>query len=271
MKDLLNDLRNLVDFPLRQLFRWRRKGLVFQNQSKDHLYSFLSSADRQKAEEKTTRYVQEYHLDYLYNHSSRSNFCENLFYIEMLEQGLSCCSFLPKESICVGDIGVSTWFYVQGYYHFLRFWKTDHPRTVHLSGYEIDPYRVMPNFYSRYDHAVAHIGPNQEIQFVPAGFFPQPDRFDLLTMFFPFVFVNDHLEWGLPHTCFSPGALLKSAWLSVKTGGVLFVVNQGEAEHRAYHKLMMDLSINPEAGFRFDSLFYLYAEPRYILVALKHG
>jgi SAM-dependent methyltransferase len=265
----LSHLRNAIDYSLRQLFHWRRSGLHFRNEPKDKLFSNLNHKDREDAQRIARRLREDYHLQQFYNQSRAENYRENLFYLEMLEQALRTSrSKLPK-AIRAADIGCSQWFYVQALHALLTWWNTPDGRQVDLIGYEVDAYRVYANFYSRYDHAQAHINTLKNVSYLPRAFTAQPAQFDFIAMLFPFVFIKDHTRWGLPRNLFSPEKLLADAWNSLKPGGTLVIVNQGEDEHHAEKERLKALGIKPQSAFRHDSILFHYDIPRYVLTGQK--
>ena len=140
---------------------------------------------------------------------------------------------------------------------------------MHLTGHEIDAFRIYQDLYSRYDHALAHMRGLHGLEYLSDGFEKQPGCFDMITMFFPFVFPGDHLEWGLPDPLFCPLELLHNAWDSLKPGGLLLVVNQGEAEHEAEGEMFNQLDIHPRAGYRQDPLLFSYDLDRYVWTAVR--
>lgn len=265
-------LHNAIDYPLRQLVRWQRGGLPWRNQSKRDLFAHLSSAARRRAEADAARLLDRYPLDDLRAHSTAHNFRENLFYLEMLDRWLvptedgGRTPHQPRSSVV--DIGVSHWFYVHA---LSAFWRRQLGETVTVTGYEADAYRVYTDLRSRYDHARAHLrglDPDR-VRYAPTAFAPQPGAFAAVTLFFPFVFARDHLEWGLPGRMFAPEQLLIAAWDSVAPGGVLLIVNQGEAEHNTQLDLLTLNGITPVAAGRHDSLLFSYDLARHVLVAAK--
>ncbi|MBP7691697.1 MAG: hypothetical protein KA764_07255 [Anaerolineales bacterium] len=267
----LHRLRNALDFPLRQFFRWRRPGLHWRNEPKHALFAALAEPERVAAEAAADRLLTHYPLDYLHAHSRTDNYRENLFYLELLERALEAAAPALPAEINAGDIGPSHWFYVQALYALWTGWRAAAPRAVTLTAYESDAYRVYLDLYSRWDHAHAHLRglPAERVRYEPRAFPPQPAAFDALTLLFPFVFERDHLEWGLPGPLFSPAALLADAWLSLKPGGVLIIVNQGEAEHHAQRQLLEAHAIPAAAAFRHESQLFHYPLPRYGLAAVK--
>lgn len=242
----------------------------FRSEPKGNLFIYLNEQERRIAEEKADRFLKMYHLQYLYEDSTADNYRENLFYLEMLERALVSVASLP-DKISAADIGPSHWFYVRAL-HALLEWGQNPPqggRQVSLYGYEADAYRVYANFHSRYDYAVAHMGNLKDVNYISQRFMPQTFAFDLVIMLFPFIFLVDHLAWGLPRNQFAPEILLANAWNGLKPGGGLVIVNQGEKEHQAQLTMLTALGINPVASFRHDSLFYQYDLPRYVLV-IRH-
>ena len=138
-----------------------------------------------------------------------------------------------------------------------------------LTGFEADAYRVYWNFYSRYDYALAHMRDLPDVRFLPQKFERQPGAFHFVTILFPFVFVRDHLNWGLPRGMFAPEQLLANAWASLAPGGLLVIVNQGEAEHDAQREMLMAAGLKPVAAFCHESLLFRYDLLRYVLVACR--
>ncbi|MBU4258784.1 MAG: hypothetical protein KKH45_05285 [Proteobacteria bacterium] len=83
------------------------------------------------------------------------------------------------------------------------------------------------------------------------------------------MFIKDHLKWGLPFRRFNPIKLLRDVWDSLKPGGALIIVNQGEAEHRAQKDMLLSENILPAAAFQHPSQLYRYKLMRYALVAIR--
>jgi SAM-dependent methyltransferase len=265
--NLLLDLRNRLDFSLRRRIHWRRGG---QNPAPHPLvdpFANLPSDDRAAAEANARRLLADYDLSQLTNAASE-DFRENLFYLELLERLFEQSGVMLPDPLAAADIGPSHWFYVQAEAALLKGWRAPHGRQFHLTGYEIDPYRVYADLRSRMDHAEAHMRDLPDVRYLPQAFSRSPGGFDVVLMLFPFIFMEDHLEWGLPGNLFQPDALLKDAWDSLRPGGLLGVVNQGQAEHDAERRSMARLGIRPMAAFRHDSLFFHYDLPRYALAAI---
>lgn len=261
------DLRNRLDYFLRQSIRWRLPGKIKPHSTQTELFDGYNPADRHKALALAEEMANIHHLSGLKQTTSIGNYQENLFYLHMLKTVAEKADLRLPNPLDVIDIGPSHWFYVQALYAFCSWHQTDQARTVHLTGYEADPYRVYANLHSRFDHAMANIGDLPDVNYIPRPFTPIPHAADLITLFFPFVFDQDHLEWGLPRSVFQPQDLLSSAWKSLKPGGRLLVVNQGEAEHRQEMANLSAISIPVCTAFQMDNLLFKYNLDRYILVS----
>ena len=133
----------------------------------------------------------------------------------------------------------------------------------------MDAYRLYADFHTRRDHALGQMQGLDGVEYLDRGFTLQPDTFDVITMFFPFVFEKDHLQWGLPGSLFDPAVLMKSAWESLKRGGLLIIVNQGHEEHKAETQLLKRLNIPVASSFKMDPLLYSYPLTRYIITVKK--
>ncbi len=258
---------NQVDYPLRQFFRWQRSGYTPRAQPLNNYYGHLPQVEQAIAERRAIELITTYHLEEFQKSSSPQNFRENLYYLDLLITALERAGASLPDPIHVVDIGPAHWFYVQALYAGLKWWQAPQGRTTQITAYEADAYRVLRDFHSRYDHALRHIRNLPGVTYLPKAFTCQPGTCHLAVMFFPFVFDQDHLEWGLPARMFNPRQLLADAWNSLCPGGILLIVNQGEQEHLAEINNLNSLSIQPLAAFRQESLLYRYDLDRYVLVA----
>jgi SAM-dependent methyltransferase len=265
----LADIRNRFDYAVRQRIRWRRPGLRFENQSKEGLFQSLTEPERQEFESGAAALVQTYHLDSFRENSSAENFRENLFYLDLLEKALDASGKGLAGEIEAADIGPSSWFYVQALSALLRWWKCPPERKVSLSGYEADAYRLYADFHSRFDHACAHLHGIEGAAYLPQPFYRQPGHFDLITMLFPFVFIDDALRWGLPARLFQPEYLLADAHASLKPGGLLVIVNQGQKEHDQQRLMMEKEGLTISAAYCHSPRFYTYDIDRFVLVSSR--
>lgn len=263
----LIDLRNRADYGLRQRIAWRWNGLAFTNQPKEGLFRHLPEEKRKKTEARASDLIRKYHFSAFRDASPVDNYLENLYYLDLLEKALEAAGEKLPSDIEAADIGCSSWFYVQALFALLSWWDCPSERQVSLTGYEADAYRVYAGFHSRADHARAHLRGLREAVYLPQAFQADPGRFDLITMLFPFVFIKDHLQWGLPARMFDPVVLLSAASASLKPGGLLVIVNQGEEEHREQRRMLEGQGLAVLAACRHNPYFYSYDIDRFVLVS----
>ena len=240
----------------------------FRHQAKDALFAHLDDQARAQAESQARRLLEDYRLQGFHDDSDARNYRENLFYVELLERALEAARAGLPASLVAADVGCSSWFYLQGLYALLRWWHAPEGREVRLRGYEADALSLGALPLSRLDYARAHIR-GLDVDYRAEPFVPEPDAFDLVSMLFPFVFRKDHDEWGLAPPLFDPERLLAGAWQSVRPGGLLIVVNQGEEEHRREGEMLAAAGIPVSAAFRHDSLLFAYDLPRLVSVAVR--
>jgi SAM-dependent methyltransferase len=266
---VIASVKNAIGHSLRQLIK-RKKGIpLIPNESKQELFSHLPLNERKQADATAGQLFSDFHLSDLYENSSADNYRQNLFYLEMLERAFSEADVQITQDIVAADIGPSDWFYVKVLHAAHKWWNSLSGRAVWLTGYEADAFRVYPNGFSRYDFAQSYIQGLEKVQYIPNKFSRQAEKYDLITMLFPFVFIKDHLKWGLPLRRFNPIKLLRDVLDSLKPGGVLIIVNQGEAEHLVQQDMLLSENIRPAAAFQHTSQLYRYKLIRYVLVAIK--
>jgi SAM-dependent methyltransferase len=240
----------------------------FPHQSKDALFDHLDEPARTRAEAVAQRLLEHYRLQPFHDDSDARNYRENLFYLELLERALDQARAVFPPRLVAADVGCSSWFYVQGLHALLKWWRAPEGRELALRGYEADALSPGALPLSRLDYARAHIR-TLSVDYRPEPFTPEPGAFDFVSMLFPFVFLEDHEEWGLARPLFEPESLLAGAWQSVRPGGLLVVVNQGEKEHRRQGEMLEAAGIPATAVFPHDSLLFSYDLPRYVSVAAR--
>ncbi|MCE1255194.1 MAG: hypothetical protein LWX83_16805, partial [Anaerolineae bacterium] len=94
--------------------------------------------------------------------------------------------------------------------------------------------------------------------------------FDMITHFFPFIYIKDHLEWGLPGELFSPEKLLLDAWRNLKIGGLYLIVNQGDQEYQKQKEMLTNIGAQIKVSFCMQSPLYRYDNEHYIMAAVKN-
>ncbi len=267
----MQNLRNRIDYFLRWRFKWHRSGFKPPIHPQKPLFQHLDKTSREQAFQMEEKLYSDYHLEKLKESTNSGNYQENLFYIHMLQTAFSQLQgYTLPQMIHAADIGPSHWFYVYSLHNFLTWYQTDVSREITLDGYEADPWRIYSDLYSRFDRAIGYIGELQNTNYYPKAFSAQPCQYDLIFMFFPFVFLHDHRQWGIPDKEFNPEGLLKDAWSSIKKGGKLFIVNQGNDEHQKERQLLSKVNIPIEKSILMNDLLFRYDHERYIIVSSSH-
>jgi hypothetical protein len=270
MNNQIISLRNKLDFNIRQWVRWKRSGLELSHVPKVNVFNHMPAGEKNRAKEIESRLLRTYDLQDVVLRGDEDNYRVNLYYLDLLENAFEKLKTHLPEEVNVVDIGCSSWFYVRALYAFLSGWKPGAGRRkVKLTGYEIDPFKPIFNFHSRYDYGHAFSERLENVRYIPEAFHTQGESYDMVCQFFPFIFSKDHLEWGLPQDLFFPKVLLQDAWLSLKKNGVLLVVNQGSEEHDQQKEWLAGLGIQPGTTFKMESALFDYGIDHYVVGAVK--
>jgi hypothetical protein len=265
----LLDLRNRLDFAIRQWVHFPSRTVKAKDGLHPDFMADYPKEIRHQAADEITRLRAAYPVEGIESIASKRDIRENYFYLAMLDEAFRRSAAALPADVTAADIGPSSWFYVQSLYAALCRYGTYQPRIVNLTGFEVDAYRLYADFHTRRDHALANIRCLTAVTFVDHGFEPKNSTYDVLTVFFPFVFQKDHLEWGLPRRLFDPAGLLDDAMVSLKPGGLLVIVNQGLAEHDEQQRLILNAGLTPVAAFKMNPLLFEYSLDRYILTVKK--
>jgi hypothetical protein len=225
-----------LDFPVRSRIRWRRGTPRLPHESKAALFD-------PEGQPEADRLVARYGLETWAEASGRGAFECSLIYLHMLERGFEAAGVHLPDHLRAVDVGPCDWFYVQAEHAFLRRWGTTRPRSVTLDGVELDAWRLYLDLRSRADWAEAYIGGLPDVRYHGMDGLAFTRPVDVALMFFPFLFMADHRQWGLPRKLLRPDALLAHVVSLVVPGGTLFVVNQGEAERAFQHDLLRQLGL----------------------------
>jgi hypothetical protein len=264
-------IKNDLDFPLRQRLLQRSAPVISSHPNTDDFLNTYPQKDRLTIGQTITRLDNLYHFESFATTHSTNEIKENYYYLSMLDEAFRKTKVIFPESIKAADIGPSSWFYVHSLSAALGWYNIPMRRNFQLTGYEIDAYRLYSDFHTRKDHAMGNMVGLQNVEFLDHGFEQHPNSVDIITMFFPFVFEKDHLEWGLPHRLFEPTVLLKAAWNSLRPGGLLLIVNQGQDEHKTEISYLNELAIPIKTAFRVEPLLYSYPLDRYVITAIHEN
>jgi SAM-dependent methyltransferase len=251
-----------VDYPIRQLIRWRRPGCVYEPEPKDGLIA-------PEAEAEVARLVATYGLEGWRDTSRRDDYEASLWYMQMLERGFHEAGVRLGDRVTALDAGPSNWFYVQPLLALLRHHGAATPREVALDGVEIDAFRIYSNWYSRHDWALAFSQGLEGVRYLAQDVRGYDRPVDVALMLFPFLFPKDHLQWGLPRRALQPAELLRHVAGLVKPGGWLVIANHGAAEREAQHRLLADAGLEIAWWGRHDSALFEPEPERYLTIVAK--
>lgn len=244
-----------LDFPLRRFLRWRRGPWPLPAHDKRGLFSLAAQGE-------AVRLTARYALGDWPVVSSRDGYAASLFYLALLEHAFSQANLKLPRCVRAVDVGVNDWFYVRPLHAFLM----DGGREVSLDGIEIDAYRICPDRYTTIDHAEAHIGSLPNCRYLVCDALNYHEAVDIALMFFPFIFREDHRQWGLPRAQLNPARLLLHVYHLLKPGGILIIVNQGEAERDEQRRLLETNGLAITLQTSFESPLYNFDARRYVTV-----
>lgn len=252
-------MKNRIDFYLRNLFRFSRKGYSQEPESKENLFD-------EKIQAKEERLIRRYGLKKFRETSSRSNYCENLFVLELLDDYLRP---KRKKQLKVLDIGSKNWSYAKAEHSFFKKFTTHGNLTI--DGIELDAYRVYSNFYSRYDAAKYNTKGLLGANYIVGDFMQHIGKYDYIIWILPFVSKYPHKMWGLPKKFFKPKEMLEKAFNDLTEDGIMVIVNQDEDEYILQKELFEELEIPYMPCGKFKCSFFEYKYPRYVSIVTRNG
>jgi hypothetical protein len=232
---------NALAFQLRSWLRLRRGPPSLANEPKGELFADLPAAARERAARRESDLRVRYGLGTFAARSSCFVYRDGLWRLEALAAVARALPLPPRARLRAVDVGAKDWHYVLPLHRFLSRHDARPPRNVELHGVEIDAHVVTRDLRSRADHAAAHLAllGAADVQYHATDFRRfHRGRFDVVTMFFPFVTRYALLQFGLPLRCFRPAELLRAARAALAPDGVLYAVHQTEAEAAAFGELL---------------------------------
>lgn len=260
------DTANRVFFNLRCRLQWQRRGYREIPESKEDLFGNLPAPLAKRAATLATELRARYQLASLYAAASRLNYLENLFLLDLFDQAWSEAALTLPAAPRILDVGAKNWYYVRAVYQFFQYQGQREPRSIHLTGIELDAYRVYADWHSRYDYAVAYMQGLPDCRYLVGDFLDHREQYDVVLLLFPFLLERTLLQWGLPLTHFQPLKFLQHALDLLTPAGILCIVNQGEQEASA------QLDLIQAAGYQYHlhrehvSVLMSYTEARYVTI-----
>jgi hypothetical protein len=127
---------------------------------------------------------------------------ENLHVVGLLEAILGDRP-LP-DPLRVLDVGAKDWHYLPGLDRFLRRVGRSAPRSLALTGIELDPYWRYPSGFSRFDYARHYQTFAPDSRYLMGDVREHAGSYDLTLALYPFWRLGEVLDWGLPASAHDP-------------------------------------------------------------------
>lgn len=264
---MLQNWLNTLGFGLRSKIKWSRGPYLEPDEAKTHLWE--DHPNQAELEQRELELLSQYDLSAVYHHSGKLRYIETLTFLDILDQlrpRLTPNKSNPAQWL---DIGIKNGGYLPALVAAGQCWF---PEEVHVTGIELDAYRVYADFHSRWDYAQCFFKPYENATYLVGDVLEHEGQYDLITHFLPFVFPEPCQAWGLPKKHFRPKAIFEKSVDLLKPGGSLLIVNQGQSEYDAQGELCQSLSsqdfrVNPVG--EMPPSFLKYAYPRFAWVITK--
>lgn len=256
-KELL-DKANHSAYRLRQRTRAVAGKIRFRSSwSDEQLFADLDPEIAHKALALAQDYIEKYQLHAWRSYLPVDAFRRVLETLEILEDCFASSHCIwQKDTLQILDIGSASWTYAPALYQFFALSHTTTPRSVFLTGIELDPYRLDMDGYSCVDHALSYVDPiaihsrylNENIlQHEPK------EKYDVVTLFGPYMTCEEHLMGGLPLDFFEPERLIACANTLHKDQGAFLVTHRSLDLYRLQQDMFVALNYQPAIKGKFQS------------------
>lgn len=252
---MLDNLRNNIDFFLRNKTKFSRKNYFESSEPKDNLNFTNEEVELENI------LLNKYDFKNYRNNSTIINYKQNLYTLYLLDKYLN-----PdySDELSILDIGSKNWFYVNAEFSFFK----KYTKKLYLDGVEIDAYRLYSNLYSRYEVAKFYTKHLNNVNYIPDNLMNIKKRYDYITWFLPFVIIQPHRFWGLPDKYFYPEKLFEHAYSLLKPNGSMLIINQGKDEAEVQKNIIRERRFEV---FKLTSPFYAYKNERFLYRIIKNG
>lgn len=255
MQYILDNIKNNIDFFLRNKFIFSRTNYNEKNEDKSNLFNENSQKNQFK-------YLSnKYNLKIL-NEMSIQNYLENLYSLSVLDKYFSTQN---KQNLNILDIGSKNWSYAPSEYIFFNNFCSD----IQLNGIELDAYRVCRNLYTRLEIAKYHIKNLKNTEYLVSDLLEHNQKYDYIIWYLPFITKYPLVKWGLPLKYFKPLEMLKHAYNLLNDNGELLIINQGEEEYNIQQNLNKQLNAKTEYYGKIDDIFKVFNNERYCSKIVK--
>lgn len=225
--DVVQDPWRTLLFRLRAKVRWSFGSPTLRNEPKLARFADLgapghSDFERAIAREATLR--SRYALEPLFHGSTVERYRDCLMHLDALDAVSEHIHQKPGEVRAL-DVGVDDWHYV----FVLERWlsqKIAGGKPARLLGIELDGFALEQGLYTAADFARAHAAQteNPHVDYQTADLFAFTSApFDVVTLFYPYVFQRSLASGGLPLSTLNPEGYFDKAVALTKAEGVLVI------------------------------------------------
>lgn len=132
-----------------------------------------------------------------------------------------------------------------------------------ITGLELDPFPILTDLHSRADKADYYLSlaKNSGDKFLAGDFFKSALQADCILSFYPFVSANPALAWGLPAEFGSAEKWLEGFSRTLKPGGLLLVVHQGEWEEKEFDVARVNFPLELLTRTKANSTIFTLPHP----------
>ena len=201
-------------------------------------------------QQRLTELQQNYLLDDWPQLCNRTEYIENLYLLDLLDQHLD--SKILKGSGL--DIGCRSFSHLPALSVFARHeWH----------GVELDAHARYWNGYTRRAYGEWMAQQRCGSHYIADSLLQVQGRFNTISWLLPFVVEAALQRWGLPARYFQPQPLLEKACSLLADDGVMIIINQGEHEADVQQVLFETVLVKVGQLGRVDSVFSPFKQPRY--------
>ncbi len=164
------------------------------------------------------------------------NSLENYHYLHLFDQFTLKSGWKPDVGKEWVDVGCKNFYYAQALHAYFKPEK--------LTGIELDAYPIYNDLQTRSSYADFYVTQVKNTHFLAMDFCEYAPKCDGITFLYPFVVPEPLVKWSLPLSEFKPEALFRQAYSTLRPGGSLLMINQGESEFEAASRYAKTANFN---------------------------
>lgn len=215
----LRSLRHRFWYGVSERVRWSR-GIFHETPARE-----LPPITREQAQ-RIAALRGAYQLQFE-EHLGAATSLRNYEYLDILDRAFALGERPSGGVLC--DVGCANFAYAAALHAFF------HP--ARLIGVDVEGHRLYRDGHSRIDYAAGYLSRFDQASFLVADYRKLELAADVVTAWFPFLTATAILAWRLPLSLLEPQSLIERIYHNLNPGGWLVMINHGEAEAAAAHKL----------------------------------